>query len=176
MKKILKLTAFSAVLLMLAGGLVSCNNGDNYNGEPEDPAEVPFVRLHTSNLCGVQLGAPSSQEGVVVIINNYEQLLSYIHYLKDDYPKIDFSTHSILFAKGAKSGASCVALTDFFQTSEDIYTLKTTICLITTATFFWWRVFVLVPKISDEAQINLEVEIGSTSFCRELRDYLNEHS
>jgi hypothetical protein len=50
MKKILKFTAFSAVLLALAGGLASCDR--DYKEECEDPPFGIFgLRLQTVVIC-----------------------------------------------------------------------------------------------------------------------------
>ena len=96
MKTFFKLTALLAFLLMLVGGLVSCNNGENYNGDclycTNNPClddgglggEVPFLPCE----CEQPLFFFQLPQGEAYLFRDYvpQQMRSYIWNKANSYP------------------------------------------------------------------------------------------
>jgi len=149
MKTVLKLTALSAFLLMLAGGLVSCNR--------ETPIPFTWISLAgTDPTC--DYWGNLTFDNSVKIINSLEELENYIDCPENRFLDIDFSRYSLLIAVGETSGVfrSCGLPTGFVKKNGNTYILRVTVGISMIQVVGPWISFVLVPKISENAQITLE--------------------
>jgi len=174
MKKNLKFTALSAVLLMLAGGLSSCT--ENNENEPTGIGGVlfamsvgndPFLVLdengHASQqtFCywhGHDFEAKHGSE--IFAINNSEELLNYVHCPNTDIESffdIDFSKYTLLVARGVSSVGVSFIRASLSLRDDSNYVLSVTIRPQTAQVAQAWAVLFLAPKLSERAETSLEI-------------------
>ena len=158
MKKILKFTALTAMLLILIGTLVSCKDKEN-------PVEIPFTHL-SEILChfGHLHDEVDAAGGKVIIINNNDELAKHAACVAGVFI-IDFSQYTLLLALGVTTHGSFAIPTRFVQKSNRRYILEVTRCDFFSAVMTTWGTFALVPKISNRSQIELVVHKGTHPFC-----------
>jgi len=147
MKTFLKFTVLSAVLLTLAGITASCDR--------ETP--IPFTWISITEL-SCDYWANLTFDNSVRTINSREYLENYIDCSENRFLDIDFSKYSLLIAAGIVGGAShsCGLPTGFVKKNENTYILNVKVGTSIAAVVGPWISFVLVPKISENAQIILE--------------------
>jgi len=149
MKTFLKFTALSAVLLMLAVGLASCN-------ERENPVEVPFTifSIAETSCHWVNL----TYDNNVVIINSNIELQNYIYCSDSDFPEIDFSKYTLLLASGMTFHGPVVKISKcLLQVTTNEYRLDITVLYGDLTAPDIWNTALVIPKISDNCQIKLNV-------------------
>jgi len=154
MKTILKFTVFTAVLLILTGGLGSCKK--------EEPKEILFTRYclndpcRWSNLFG-HCQWTNFSDYKVIVINNREKLEN--HVSCTDFPDINFSTHTLLLAGGAAPSLVENIRVDFYKNSKNKYTMILAFDLTGLTMIDRWVVAILVPKIVDKSIVDLDLDI-----------------
>ena len=125
--------------------------------------EIPFTNYSlTGTSCQwKRLSYPYPYNDTVVIINNKEDLEKYIECIgENDYPVIDFSTHTLLFAHGiATSSVVNVGCSSLQQFSEQSYKMKIGIVVGNAAVMSDWQIPIVVDKLSDNSIIELIVTI-----------------
>ncbi len=147
MKAILKLTV---MLLLLAGGLGSCDKDEN------NPTEIPFTdySLEGTSCRWTNLGYDEK----VIIINSDEELKNYIACEGENYPDIDFSQSTLLLASGYTSGVIQSYATTFLQNPESGYTLKVSLYVGIIDVMVKWQVPIRIQKISNIENVVLKIE------------------
>jgi len=152
MKTFLKITAFSAVLLMLVFTVTSCNDDDR---PFEEPKEVSFAMPTFWNI-------PCFWENLnrdgITIINSQEQMAKYLECWHDTIPQIDFLRYTLLVASGVESAIAPIAIpTAFYQMSRNRYSLEVVLCGSLVGVNVRWTAAALVPKISDGVRVELVI-------------------
>jgi len=127
------------------------------------PAEVKFEEY---SLGEIECSWKYYTENKVIIINSKEQLETYIC-KKDalgkciswcaDYSEIDFSKHSLLFAKASTPSMVDEIRKSLLQVSENKYKLDVELKLSGNDAVGEWTVALIVNKISKESEIELIV-------------------
>jgi len=149
MKTFLKFTVLSAVLLMLAGGLASCNNR-------EDPVEIPFTEfsLVETSCHWVNL----AHDNRVIIINSDEHLKNHINCLVESFPGIDFSEYTLLLVSG--TAHQNIVSMNFCLTrhSAGRYRLNVEIHLGAGDAMEPWAIALLAGKINNSSRINMNIQ------------------
>jgi len=143
-------------VIFVNGVQVYCHNG-NY------PIEISFTDY---SLAETSCQWRNFESNKVTMINSNEELQDYIACADDDYSKIDFSKHSLLLVRGgATSGISDIDI-KFFKEEASEYTLNVSIYTNMTAVAPSWFISILVPKISENAIVELIVKKneGSESY------------
>jgi hypothetical protein len=169
MKKNLKITLFSAILLMLAGGMVSCEKNPN-----EKPFDVPKNVFFTEFELSANCRWANVEEGILVVINSEEELRKHIvgagplsTPCNSDI-SIDFSKHTLLLARGS-------ALQHIYNTSNDFQRLSPILLQLSPSRYklnievkssneevqppweWGWTLALLVDKIEDKSKVELNV-------------------
>ena len=150
MKTILKHTAFTAILLSLAGGLISC--------EKENPVEIPFTEY---SLVGTSCQWKNlNYDNKLIIINSNKDLEKYVNCMDgDSYPEIDFSKHTLLLANGrTHSNVNSKNIVHLTQYSSRKYDLEIVVRMGTGGLAEAWTLAILVPKVSSRANVTLKIE------------------
>ena len=159
MKTILKITIFTAILLIFAGILVSCE-------DKEYPIEISFTEY---SLVGTACQWTNlSYDEKIIVINSNNELRNYINCSDGDVPPIDFLKYTLLIATGMGSGAICAIPTAFLQKSKNRYTLEIEVGIGLATAFIRWEASALVPKISNNIHIALVVQETTSSICKHL--------
>ncbi len=146
MKTITHKLLLSAVLLTLAGMVMSCK-------DKEKSIEISFTEY---SLVQTPCSWTHLNFDNTVIVNNDKDMVKYVKCENGNYPEVDFSKHTLLLASGRSSSDIRQIDTKFFQNSKNKYTLKVTIYLGFATIAQGWNKAIIVPKISDEAIIILE--------------------
>ena len=95
----------------------------------------------------------------VVIINSNEGLKKYIECVDGSHPDIDFSKQTLLLVRGVAPANVASTGANLYQTGKGRYTLNVNVQLGIAAIIEGWAIGVLIPKISDDANIILKVEV-----------------
>jgi len=125
MKTILKFTVFTAILLILTGGLASCKK--------EEPKEIPFSGycLNDPPCLWTNRGdcrwTNLSYNNGVIIINDRKKMENYVSCT--NFPNIDFSTRTLLLANGSSPNGISGISTAFYKNSRNKYTMSVSISL-----------------------------------------------
>lgn len=147
--KLLKLTA----LLLLLSGIASTCNPEN----PDFPKDVSYQEYSLSGSCQWS-NLPYNEK--VIIINSQEELERYVSCNEESYPAINFSKQSLLLASGkTNSGVSEIAVTDLKQLSANLYKLNIEITLNHTDVIEPWCVALVVDKLGESNNVELEATI-----------------
>jgi len=156
MKKI----CFFLLAICLIG--IACEKKESME-EDDYPIEIPFTEY---SLAGTScqwkpLSYPYPYRDTVIIINSKEDLEKYIECIgESDYPVIDFSTHTLLFAHGiASSGSVKINSTVLQQLSEQNYRMKIEISIGFLTVMTDWQVPIIINKLSDGCIIESIVAI-----------------
>ena len=149
-----KFTTLSAILLILTGGLFSCEEKKEY------PKEIPFVEyslIETSCEWTVDYWHSSGgYSGNIIVINSSEDLKNHINC--NDYPSVDFSKQTLLLVYGLSPSQPQISLSkQFWQISTNNYSLNIEILLGVSRVIGVWDVALLVPKIANGTTITLDV-------------------
>jgi len=155
---ILKLTAF---LLFLGVSFSSCD--DDSKGGEIFPRNVPFTEYSlTGTSCrwidtfsSTHLSVPF-YPAIVIIINSNDELENYISCSEGDYPEIDFSKWTLLVVKTSDYNINIDSQVNkiiFQQSSSNEYLLAADITPSDTTNAAPLTFSILVPKISDDSQI-----------------------
>jgi hypothetical protein len=120
-----------------------------------EPVEIPFTEYSLGETdCSWQ---NLNHDNKVIIINSKTELETYITCTEGTFPDIDFSKHTLLLASG---GGGDIRRTDVYlsQKFKDKYELKITLHVGITAVALKWKAAVIIPKISSNARITVDVE------------------
>ena len=154
----------TAFLLIFTVVFFACDN------KPEEPCEEPEMNYPIEfSLAGTSCfwkyhhsGATGDSNDTLFVINSNEELQNRIRCFDENYPEIDFSRHTLLLALGDRyvPVGNYKLVVDLTQHSEHEYEL--------TITIYWrqtiidggelWTSAILVPKISDKANVVLNIE------------------
>jgi len=176
MKTFLKFTALSAVLLMLAGGLSSCTNnenGSNEGGSMGTVGELFAVSIGSRNapfriidenateratLCHQVKWPEFEVDDKIITINSEEELKNHIN-CRDNtvFPTIDFSKYTLLMARGTNSTYIRTIRARFSQKASNEHILFVDIQSSAAHAITQWATLLLVPKLSEQAVISLEI-------------------
>ena len=152
MKKILKFTALSAVLLSLVFIITSCNDD---NRPFEEPKEVSFA---VPTFWDIDCFWENLNRDGITIINNREQMENYLECWHDTIPQIDFLQYTLLVASGIESAIGRLAVpVAFYQISKNRYSLEIVLCGSLVGVNVRWTATALVPKISNGARVELVI-------------------
>jgi len=145
----------TALLLILAVSFFSCDNK-----EVNFPREIDFTLLSCTTWCW--LGYVTTD--ALLIINSNEELKNYFHCLDGSYLlEIDFSKHTLLLVR-SRSLLIQEVIVNLTQHSEYKYDLDITIHWRTSIVgHMRFEGLILVPKISDKANIALNLEYIRTN-------------
>jgi hypothetical protein len=162
--KTIRFIVFSTILLILAGGLFSCNGKEK---PPElhiteyslEGTSSKWVNLHYDTILVTNERNEAQLKNYLVVITDEVQLRNYI--TGNDFPAIDFSKHTLLLVHGWRSFELIEDLAYELQEHLGKYVLNME---MTTTSFVGrninWRVALLVnrPKILVELDIHETVE------------------
>jgi hypothetical protein len=163
MRVIAKTIVFLAVLLILAGGSVSCAN--------KEPKEVPFGNPIEISFEKYSLEGTASQwknlsyDKSVIPINSNEELKNYV--AGNDFPAIDFLEHTLLLMSWQDYVWQLKNTSLLWQTSHHKYTLELVAEAYTSKDVETWEYAILVPKLSEKAEITAEIQfniVGAIDF------------
>jgi hypothetical protein len=144
-----KILQTAAVLLVLAAGFSSCKKE-----KENEPVEISFTEY---SLAGISCWWTNFDFGKVTIINSNAELEKYVTCTEGTLPEIDFSKNTLLRAGGGTTNGVAKITTSFYQNSDNKYTLNVKILLNFTMVAEGWAIGIVVPKLSDKAEINLNV-------------------
>ena len=156
MRKII-VPSIVCILLLTA---VSCERSPKEEGKEEE--ELIIVSSTVFSLDGTDCRWSTGNEWIneeLIIINSNEKLEKFIWCWNDALPPaIDFSKYTLLLAHGVAGNRVSMSLLDavLFQTETGKYTLKVKIPLGLSG-IGRWALGILTPKLSDDANITLEV-------------------
>jgi hypothetical protein len=139
----------AAMLLILLSATSSC-------GEKEEATEVPFTEY---SLAETSCWWSNLDIKEIIIINSNAELEKYITCTEGTFPEVDFSKNTLLIAHGGATNGVGKITPSFYQNSAYKYTLNVSIVLGITMVAEGWSITILVPKISDNAEINLNVQL-----------------
>ena len=150
--------AVNGYILDGAGGTITLNG--RYNTfeiiTMSGSIEIPFTEYSLEETSCQWTNFESNK---VIIINSDEKLRDYIVCTDDDYSKIDFSKHSLLFTSGmASSSPADVIEIRLQQILENEYTLHLKVRPGLLGTPGRWYVSIITPKIQNETTITLNVQ------------------
>ena len=150
----LKLTAIMLITLFL---VISCDSPEIPPNFPKEISFTEFSLIETACEWKIPWELLDDNSEKVIIINSQQELRNFI--VCDNYPVIDFSTHSLLLVYGLFRNdiinASAVQLQ---QISANDYLLNIDIIFGFNRSADNWITALLVPKISNEANIVLDVQ------------------
>ena len=139
-------------VIFINGEQVYCHS-ENY------PIEISFIEysLAETSCQWKRLSYPYPYSDTVVIINNKEDLGKYIECIGEcDYPVIDFSTQTLLFAHGiAPSSVVNVSCSSLLQFSEQSYEMKVEIVVGDATVMSDWQVPIIINKLGEKCIIEL---------------------
>ena len=136
------------VLLCMAILFICCDKKD---GEKDYPFDVKIQDFALSESCTWQNLKPET----VYLINSDTELSEYFSCQAD----IDFNKYSLLVVLGSEENKVYELTKQLIQISQDEYEFKINVILEDTIVTPNWVVSILVPKISNEAQIHLKPQI-----------------
>ena len=127
--------------------------------EDEYPIEIPFEEysLEGTFCQWKNIGYPHLS-GELIIINNNEELENYISCTEGSFPEIDFLKHTLLLANGHSSQEIFEIVTAFSKISRNQYVMNILVYKLLLMYAEPWCVPILVPKITDEKIITLDVQ------------------
>jgi hypothetical protein len=140
---------FLAVLMALTG-VVACKE----KKEPY-PINVPFTEYSLAK-AGCQWTNLKSDK--VIIVNSQSELDSCIICTDVSYPQISFAENTLLLAKGGTTNGVREIICTVSKDSEQDYTLNVAVHLDITLVAQGWYIFILIPKISNQSNITLDVK------------------
>ena len=128
------------------------------------PIEIPFTEYSLSGTsCQWKpLPYPYPYRDTVIVINSEEELEKYIECIgESDYPVIDFSTQTLLFAHGiASSSVVSINCNSLQQLSEQNFRMKVDIVLGYATVMTNWQVPITINKLGEGCTIELIVRMG----------------
>ena len=157
----------TAFLLIFAMSFFACDNNKLEEPEINFPRELEFTEFFTERHCywerDLEFIFADIKTDTLYIVNSYEKLKKHLWCAAETYPEIDFSTHTLLWI------LSNIRLTDYelldmnlIQHSEYKYGLAITALYKPYRGIIDFHMLldevILVPKISNEASITLNVE------------------
>ncbi|MDR2653648.1 MAG: hypothetical protein LBC68_15325 [Prevotellaceae bacterium] len=95
----------------------------------------------------------------VIVINSMSDLANYIDCAEGGLSEIDFNKHTLLLAHGTATSGIGKIITSFYQNYNHQYTLNIEVSLGITAIMQPWAIGIVVPKLPENAQINLQVQL-----------------
>lgn len=119
------------------------------------PIKISFLEY---SLAKTSCQWTSFEANKVIIINSDEELSGYIVCADEDYPKIDFSKHSVLLARGWSTYGIHYIDIDFLKETANEYALYVSIHTYTTAEASPWIASIITPKMNSENKILLNVQ------------------
>jgi len=128
--------------------------GDEY------PIEIPFegYSITATSCYWINLTYPTyPANGDLKVINSNEELENYITCSVGTYPEIDFSKHTLLVSSGFTTNMNMLSNIELLQNSFSEYTLNLLIQVTNFTVPSGWLYAFLMPKISDEATVILNV-------------------
>ena len=153
--KTLKITA---LLLIIAGVFTACNGKEpSIENFPKEISFTEFSLADTSCNWRVPWELLDDNNEKVIVINSQQELSRFI--ICDDYPVIDFSTYSLLLLYGLfRNDIINVSATQLQQVSASDYLLNIEVIFGFNRSVDSWITAILVPKISNNANIKLDVQ------------------
>jgi hypothetical protein len=148
-----------ATLCMVMIGLlaVGCKKDDGKTPqEPTYPTDIPFTEYSLAETCQ---WTNLAYDNTVIVINNDEKLSQYVACIGGGYPEIDFEKQALLLASGATGGIAEFAVKELQQISENEYELNIEILLDGTKILQNWNVALVVEKMSENSNLELNVTI-----------------
>ena len=149
----------TVILLIFTVSFFACDNNKPEESEMNFPREVEFTLLSRTHCWYDDVTVDSLH-----IFNSSEELKNYIDCRPSNiYPEIDFSKHTLLFVRNRNIGPIREVTMSLIQHSEYRYDLNITV--------YWWNTIIgsrriegliLVPKISDKADVVLNLEYIQT--------------
>ena len=128
----------------------------------KNPIEIPFAEISLANT-GCRWTTTSHE---LLIINNKEELEKHIACTDGGtFPEIDFVNYTLLLTGGFGPQSPWVDSIDFLKTAAEEYVLIVWAELGLAAIPGWWRAAILVPKISNSANIERIVNCNWNGVC-----------
>ena len=151
--------SFLGLALLVCVMAVSCERYEPQKDDPPIvyPIEIPFTELKIPQWASGNI----KFDNTVIIINNEDELKDNLYYsvVKQLYPEIDFSTHSLLVANGTNNlGIYEKEAKSLWQLSSDKYELNVELKQLPYAEVVdKWFIPLLVEKIDSNSTIKLNV-------------------
>jgi hypothetical protein len=163
MRTITKTTTFLAILLILAGTFVSCEDKESNDLPFGNPIEISFEKYLLEGTASEWKNLRYDKS--VIPINSNEELKNYI--AGNDFPAIDFSKHTLLLSSGQSHKWIMEADFLLWQTSHHKYTLELVAEAYTSKDIETWEYAILIPKLSEKAETTAEIQfniVGAIDF------------
>lgn len=119
------------------------------------PVETSFTEYSLSEISCQWKDFESNK---VIIINSDEELSRYIDCIDKDYPKIDFSKHSLLLVRGRTASGIRNIDISLLKERTDKYNLNLLIYTDLTTVAPPWFISIVTPKINNKIIIVLNVQ------------------
>jgi len=144
----------AVVLLLLAGTLASCEEKEKY------PTEISFTEYSlTGTSCQWTNLNYDDRDGNVKVINSNKELENFIACSDGEFPKIDFSTYTLLLVSGTTYQNIETMNLSLEQHSANKYQLNVEIRLGEGDMMDTWTLALLVKKIGRNSRVSANVEI-----------------
>ncbi|MDR1198312.1 MAG: hypothetical protein LBK94_04770 [Prevotellaceae bacterium] len=152
MKKIIHTLKFAAILLLLAGMMVACGK-DKEN----EPIEIPFTEYSLiDTYCHWNSFGPFDS---VTVINSNAEMEKYVTCMEGSFPEIDFTKNTLLLARGGTTTNVDYINIVLLKCSKTEYELKITVFVGIATVAQGWSIKIVVPKLSENVQINLNAQL-----------------
>lgn len=160
MKKSLSLFFAGATIIAL---MAACDK-DNSPNDPIDQGNDPLPDPIEATFAEYSLEGTSSawanldygdRESLLMVINSDEILSN--HICGKDYPQIDFSKKTLLFAYGVEGYQNAPNDVKFRQTPSGDYMVTINLRPSLAAAMLEWRVAIVVDKLSDKDKVGLSI-------------------
>jgi len=159
MKKLLFLLVAVASLFMLLG----CNDGGSLvskpnsgNGQYSQTISYKKYSLDESP-CSWREDRFEHNTNTVVVINNTEELESYIKCRGGNYPAVDFTKKTLLLAIGLEGYQNMPDSVNIKKTTERGYVMEVNLLPSLAPAIMIWQVPVVVEKIAENSVVELIV-------------------
>ena len=135
----------------------------NYTVPIDYPIEIPFTEYSlTGTSCQWLYNSPFGFDKITIInsdheLENYIEELGNYYACTDDNPEINFSEYSLICARGRASSSPADTEKQLLQISENEYSLELIIRPGPSPTFVPWFISIIVPKLSQNAVITLNI-------------------
>ena len=147
---------YVASLVMLSGAFSGCDDKENSPKNPE-PGQVAVTDVES--LFDSLINWENVEKDKLHIIRSGEELKNYIKDCETDLPSVDFEKHSLWVVTGNSSHGIVNIGSELNREDINTYSFDVNIELDLTSEYSTWKVMVLAPAVSRQADISLDVNM-----------------
>ena len=147
---------YVASLVMLSVAFSGCDDKENSPKNPE-PGQVAIT--HVESLFDSLTNWGNIEKDKLHVIRSGEELKSYIKDCETELPTVDFEKHSLLVVTGNASHGIVNMESELNRGDTNTYSFDVNIELDLTSEYSTWKVMVLAPAVSRQADISLDATL-----------------